>query len=131
MERREFINFLGGAAAAWPLAARAQSERIRRIGMLHGGAAADDPDAQIRIELFLQVLQQLGWTAGRNVQIDYRWGLGDAANIRKYAAELAAFAPDVILTSGSLDDGCAAAGDPRGADCVRECHRPGRGRLRR
>src|SRR5688572_17118313 len=101
MKRREFITLLGGAAA-WPLAAQAQQgERIRRIGMLHGGAAADDPDAQMRIEVLLQVLRQSGWIDGRNLQIDYRWGLGEAANIRKYATELAALAPDVILASGN------------------------------
>jgi putative ABC transport system substrate-binding protein len=102
MKRREFITLLGSAAAAWPLAARAQQgERMRRIGWLAGGAAADDPEWQARIAAFLQVLQQLGWTDGRNVRIDYRWGLGSADNIRKYAAELAALAPDVILASGT------------------------------
>jgi putative tryptophan/tyrosine transport system substrate-binding protein len=100
--RREFITLLGGAAAAWPLAARAQEqERVRRIGWLAGGAAADDPEWQARIAAFLQVLQQLGWTDGRNVRVEYRWGLGSADNIRKYATELAALAPDVILASGT------------------------------
>ena len=78
MKRREFITLLGGAAAAWPLAARAQqAERMRRIGVLMN-LAADDPEAQARIAAFLQGLQQLGWTDGRNVRIDYRWGAGDA-----------------------------------------------------
>ena len=88
---------------AWPLAARAQQgERVRRIGVLIGGAVdADDPDAKASIAAFLQVLQQLGWTDGRNVRIDYRWGAGNADNIRKYAAELVALAPDVILASGT------------------------------
>ena len=100
MRRREFIGLLGGATA-WPLAARAQQpERVRRIGVLMG-LAADDPDAQASIAAFLQGLQQLGWTDGRNVRIDIRWGAGDADNIRKYAAELVALAPDVILASGS------------------------------
>jgi putative ABC transport system substrate-binding protein len=102
MKRRDFITLIGGAAAAWPLAARAQQgERMRRIGVLGGGAALDDPDVQARMAAFLQVLAQLGWTDGRNVRIDYRSGLGDPDNIRKYAAELVALAPDVILTGGT------------------------------
>jgi putative ABC transport system substrate-binding protein len=101
VRRREFITLLG-SAAAWPLAARGQqADRVRRIGTLAGGIAADSPDGQANITAFLQQLQQLGWTDGRNVRIDYRWGLGDAANVRKYAAELAALAPDVILASGT------------------------------
>jgi phosphodiesterase/alkaline phosphatase D-like protein len=101
MRRREFITLLGGAAA-WPLAARAQqSEHMRRIGALAGGVAAGDPETVARSAAFLQGLAQLGWTEGRNVRIDYRWGLGNADNIRKYAAELAALAPDVILASGT------------------------------
>ena len=102
MKRREFMSLIGGAAAAWPLTARAQQgERVRRIGALAGGVAADDSDAQANFAAFLQVLQQLGWTDGRNLRIDYRWGLGNVDNIRKYAAELAALAPDVILASGT------------------------------
>ena len=78
MKRREFITLLGGAAAAWPLAARAQQpERVRRIGVLMT-TAADDAEAQARIAAFLQGLQQLGWTDGRNVRIDTRWAAGDA-----------------------------------------------------
>ena len=101
MRRREFITLLGGAAAAWPLAARAQqSERMRRIGVLMN-VAADDPEGQARFAAFLQGLQQLGWTDGRNVRIDTRWGAGDAERIRRYAAELVALAPDVILASAS------------------------------
>jgi putative ABC transport system substrate-binding protein len=99
MRRRQFITALGGAAA-WPLTARAQQpERIRRIGVLLP-AAADDQDFQTWVGAFLQALALLGWTLGRNVQIDIRWATTDAANIRKQAAELAALAPDVILTSG-------------------------------
>jgi putative ABC transport system substrate-binding protein len=102
MRRRKFITLLGGAVVAWPLAARAQQgERMRRIGVLIGGVAPDDPDAQANMAAFLQVLQQLAWTEGRNVRIDYRWGLGNADNIRKYAAELAALAPDAIFASGN------------------------------
>ena len=97
MRRREFITLLGGAAAAWPLAARAQQpERMRRIGVLMS-LAADDPEGQARLAAFLQGLQQLGWTDGRNVRIDTRWGAGDADRTRRYAAELVALAPDVIL----------------------------------
>jgi ABC-type uncharacterized transport system substrate-binding protein len=102
MRRREFITLLGGAAAAWPLAARGQQpERMRRIGVLTSGADADDPDGRARSAAFLQGLQQLGWTDGRNIRIDYRWGAGDADNMRKYAAELVSLVPDVILASGT------------------------------
>jgi putative ABC transport system substrate-binding protein len=100
MRRREFISLLGGAAAAWPLAARAQHpERVRRIGML-ASQAADDPESQARIAAFAQALQELGWTIDRNVKIEYRWGAGDAGRVRTYAAELVALAPDVIVTTG-------------------------------
>jgi len=95
--RREFITLLGGAAA-WPLAARAQQrERMRRIGVLMS-LAADSSEAARRLTAFVQALQQLGWTDGRNVQIEYRWGAGDPERIRKNAAELIALAPDVILS---------------------------------
>ena len=100
--RREFITLLGGAAAAWPLAARGQQgERVRRIGVLTAGPRPDDQDAQANIAAFVEGLQQLGWVDGRNVRIDYRWGLGQADTIRRQAAELAALAPDVILSSGT------------------------------
>ena len=100
MKRREFITLLGGAAATWPLAARAQQgERMRRIGVLMS-LAADDAEGQARLAAFLQGLQQLGWTDGRNVRIDYRWPAGDAERTRRYATELAALAPDVILAGG-------------------------------
>jgi putative tryptophan/tyrosine transport system substrate-binding protein len=99
--RRQFITLLGGAAAAWPVAARAQqAERVRRIGVLMN-LTADDPEASARITAFAQGLQQLGWTAGHNVRIDYRWGAVDADRSRKYAAELVALAPDVTLAVGS------------------------------
>jgi putative ABC transport system substrate-binding protein len=99
MKRREFITLLGGAAA-WPLAARAQpGERIRRVGVLMG-LAAEDAEAQDRIAAFVQALQQLGWTDGRNLQLEYRRGAGDTDLTRKYAAELVALAPDIILASG-------------------------------
>jgi len=100
MRRREFIAGLGGVAAL-PVVARAQPNQLRRIGVFTSGLAADDPDVQNRIAALLQELQRLGWTVGRNVQIDYRWGLSDAERTRKDAAELVALAPDVILTSGT------------------------------
>src|SRR5262245_57418598 len=93
IERRKFLATLGGAAA-WPLAARAQQrERVRRIGVLMN-LASDDAEGQARLAAFHHGLQQLGWTIGRNVQIDYRWGAGDADRIRKFAAELVALAPE-------------------------------------
>src|SRR6516162_1473547 len=96
--RRTFITLLGGAVA-WPLAARAQQdERMRRIGVLV--AVADDPEGQARVTAFVQALQELGWTVGRNVRIDIRWAAGDAERYRRYAAELVALAPDAILAGG-------------------------------
>ena len=101
MRRREFITLLGGAAAAWPLAVHAeQDDRMRRISVLVNGAAAD-LDAQANVAVFLKALQQLGWIDGRNVRFEYRWGAGSADNIRKYAAELVALAPDIILATGT------------------------------
>jgi putative ABC transport system substrate-binding protein len=99
MKRRDFLTLLSGAAA-WPLAARAEGERVRRIGVLvpHD---QDSPVGQARIAALLQELQRLGWT-GRNVRIDIRWAGADVENIRKHAAELAALAPDVILANGSV-----------------------------
>jgi putative ABC transport system substrate-binding protein len=100
LKRREVITLLGGAAAAWPLAARAQQgERMRRIGVLMN-LAADDPESQRRMTAFVQGLQQLGWTDGRNVRIETRWGAADVDRFRSYAAELVALAPDVILAVG-------------------------------
>jgi putative tryptophan/tyrosine transport system substrate-binding protein len=97
MKRREFITLFGGAAA-WPLAARAQQpERMRRVGALMN-TAADSADGQARFTAFAHGLQQLGWTDGRNARLDVRWAAGDPERIRRYAAELVALAPDVILT---------------------------------
>ena len=99
MRRREFITLLGGAAAAWPLAARAQQpERMRRIGVLVA-SAADDPQFQTWVGAFLQGLAQLGWTDGRNVRIDIRWATANADDLRRHAAELAALAPDVLVAA--------------------------------
>ena len=96
MKRREFITLLGGAAASWPLAARAQqAEQLRRIGVLMN-AAADDPQGQARVAAFRQVLQQQG-RSDRNVRIDTRWGENDVDRDRGYAAELVALAPDLSL----------------------------------
>jgi putative ABC transport system substrate-binding protein len=100
MKRRQFIALLGGAAAAWPLAVRAQqAEHVRRIGVLVS-IAPDDPEAQARVAAFIHELQQLGWADGRNLRIDIRWGAGDAERIRRYAAELVALAPNAILAVG-------------------------------
>ena len=137
LRRREFISLLGGAAAAWPLAARAQQvERIRRIGMLVP-ATTDDAEYQARIEAFLQALTLLGWTIGGNVRIDTRWAGANAAEIRRHAEELASLAPDVILAHGSgpvrallqvtrtVPIVFPVAGDPVGAGLVDSLARPG------
>jgi putative tryptophan/tyrosine transport system substrate-binding protein len=139
MRRRKFITLTGGAAAALlhPPAARAQQpEQIRRIGVLLG-IAPDDPDAQTRYAAFLQRLQQLGWIEGRNLRIDTRWAAGNAADTRKYAAELVALAPDVIVSIGSASVGpllqathtvpivFAIVIDPVGAGFVDNLSRPG------
>jgi putative ABC transport system substrate-binding protein len=136
MKRREFIALLGGATA-WPLGARAQQpDRVRRIGVLMN-IAADDPDSPIRLAALLQGLQQLGWTVGQNIQIDYRWGGGSAELMRKYAVELVALAPDVILAHSSAAVAplleatrtvpivFAVVADPVGAGYVESLARPG------
>src|SRR5262245_9876335 len=128
MRRREFITLLGGAAAAWPLAARArQPERMRRIAVLMA-MTADDPESAPRSASFAQGLQQSGWTIGQNVRVDYPWGGSTADNMRKYAAELVALAPDVILAHSSAAV-APLLQDP--SDRVHDCRRPGRRRLRR
>jgi putative ABC transport system substrate-binding protein len=136
VRRRDFISLLGVAAATWPLAARAQqSERMRRIGVL-AGPAADDQDNKVRLAAFRQRLQQLGWTDGHNIRIDYRFAAANLENYRKYAAELVALAPDVILaTGGSLAHMLQAtrtvpivfaiAPDPVGSGQVESLSRPG------
>ena len=134
--RRELLAALGGAAA-WPLAARAQQpEQMRRVGVLMS-LAADDAEGKARLAAFLDGLQQLGWIDGRNVRIDARWGAGDADRTRRYAAELVALAPDVILATGSppvaaLQQATRSAaivfadvGDPVGQGFVETLARPG------
>jgi DNA-binding LacI/PurR family transcriptional regulator len=110
IRRREFIVTLGGAAA-WPLAALAQQpERMRRIGVLMS-RAADDPQAQGRLAAFQQALQQLGWSDGRNVRIDIRWGENDADRARRYAQELVALAPDIFLADATVSVTALSATD--------------------
>jgi putative ABC transport system substrate-binding protein len=136
MKRREFITLVGGAAA-WPLAARAQQPgRMRRIGVL-SPYPADDTEGHARLTAFAQALQQLGWTVGQNVRIDYRWGPGNAETMRKYATELVALAPDVILAnttaalaplleaSRTVPIVFAAVADPVAAGFVESLARPG------
>jgi putative ABC transport system substrate-binding protein len=136
-KRREIITLFGCAAIAWPLAARAQQpERARRIGVLMT-QAADDPDGQARVAAFLQGLRELGWIEGRNVRLDYRWGGGDVARIRRDAVELVALTPDVILASGGQVMGplqeatrtvpivFTQTADPVGAGFVASLARPG------
>jgi putative tryptophan/tyrosine transport system substrate-binding protein len=102
MRRREFIAFLGGAAVAWPITARAQQpERVRRIGVLQA-SNGNDPEWQRRTAVFVQDLQKLGWREGANLVIDYRWAGDNSERIRLYAAELVGLKPDVIWTSGGL-----------------------------
>jgi ABC-type uncharacterized transport system substrate-binding protein len=136
MRRREFVMLLG-VAAAWPRAANAQQhEGMRRIGMLTG-IAGEDVQTKARIAAFLQELQKLGWTEGRNVRMDIRAGAGNLATIRKYAAELVALAPDVIVVSGATPVTLlleathkvpivfAVVVDPMGAGFVNKLSRPG------
>ena len=137
MTRREFITVVGGTAAAWPLAARAQQrERMRRIGVLTN-LSSDDPAQQSRVLAFAQTLAQWGWTEGRNVRIDIRWGATDPERVRRYVAETVALAPDVILAVGSAATGgllqatsavpivFVLVADPVGAGFVETLSRPG------
>src|SRR5262245_93463 len=134
MRRREFISLVGGAAAAWPLAVRAQqTERVRRIGVLAGGTAT----GRTEFAAFQQALEQLGWSEGRNLRIEYRWGAGNPANTRKHVEELVALAPDVILVAGAsplapllqatrdLPIVFVSVVDPVGAGFVASVSRPG------
>ena len=137
MQRRDFIKVIASSAVAWPLAARAQQrERVRRVGILTP-FPADDAEGQERLTAFAQALQQAGWTPGQNLRLDYRWGNGTAETMRKYAAELAALAPDVILASSSTSVSAllqvthtvpivfAAVADPVGAGYVESLAQPG------
>ena len=137
MRRREFILALGGAAAAWPLAARAQQgQRLRRVGMLMT-RNEDDPEEQARLAAFLQGLRERGWSDGRNLRIDIRWSAGDADRRRRFAAELVALAPNVILADTSSPTAAlqqqtqtvpivfAGVIDPVGAGFVESLARPG------
>ena len=129
--RREFITLIGGAAAAWPLAARAQpSDRMRHIGVLMN-TGPDDPEGKARNVAFEGALQELGWTDGRNVRIDYRWGAGDADRIRRYAVELVSLSPRRHPDRWQRDRGAVASGNPHRADRVRTGPRSGRRWLRR
>jgi putative tryptophan/tyrosine transport system substrate-binding protein len=136
MKRREFTSLIGGAAA-WPFAARAQQGgRMRRIGMLVN-RAEDDPEAQANVAGFVQTLQSLGWNRDRNVQIDIRWGAADPTSSRRYAAEMVALSPDVILTGASAATAAMQeatrtlpivfvnVSDPVGAGYVASLARPG------
>ena len=136
MRRREFIALLGSAAASWPITARAQQrERLRRVAILVG-TAQDAPGAQDRVTAFLEALEQLGWTDGRNVQIVTRWTGGAEAATRKYAEEIVALAPDVILATGAgaelmlkatrtIPVVFAVVPDPMGSGFVQSLSRPG------
>jgi len=137
MKRREFITLLGGAAFGWPLAARAQQrERMRRVAVLMS-VGADDAEGQSRVTAFAQGLQELGWSEGRNLRVEYRWAAGNADNIRKHAAELVAIKPDVIVGTGTPTVTSLAqatrtvpvvfvqVADPVGAGLVENLARPG------
>ena len=136
MRRRDFIKVIAGSAAAWPLGVRAQqSEPMRRIGILMN-RAANNAEGQARLAAFRQALEQLGWSEGRNMRIDIRWGEDQIDLERKYAAELVALAPDVILASGTMSVAAlqalsrtlpivfAAVADPVGAGLVESMARP-------
>ena len=138
MRRRDFIRGLGGAAATWPLAVRAQQdERVRRIGVLVA-SPADDAESQARVAAFKEGLAQLGWTEGRNVRIDTRWATTNADDLRKHAAELAASTPDVLVGASGTTTAAALLQatrtvpivfaivvDPVGAGFVASLARPG------
>jgi putative ABC transport system substrate-binding protein len=136
MIRRKFITLLGGAAMVWPLAARAQHERMHRVAMVTAGSDENDPDAQANRLAFVHAMQQLGWVEGRNLRIDYFWGRGQPEAVRQHATNLAALAPDVVVSSGTTSLGfLLRAGplpivfvnvaDPVGSGFVDSLSRPG------
>src|SRR5262249_61175878 len=100
MTRREFITLLGGAAAAWPLAGHAEQSGMRRIGVLMG-SAENDSEAQAWVAAFREALQKLGWTEGRNIRIDTRWASADVEAMQRFARELVALQPDLILSQST------------------------------
>src|SRR5262245_48363763 len=137
MKRRAFITLLGGAAAAWPIATRAQqSERMRRIGALMAYPESD-PEGPVRIAAFQEELQRLGWTEGRNTRIDIRWGAVDPQSSQRLAHELAALQPDLILSQDTPTTAAllqqtrtipivfAVVADPVGSGFVGSLARPG------
>jgi len=136
MRRRDFITLLGGAAAAWPLAVRAQQAAMRRIGVLMN-LSADDPESFARVSAFVQGLQELGWTDGRNVHIEIRWGAGNPELFRRYSIELVAHNPEVILAAAgavvpplleatrSIPIVFTQTPDPVGAGYISSLARPG------
>jgi putative ABC transport system substrate-binding protein len=137
MRRREFVGLVGGAAT-WPLAARAQQqERVRRVGVLLGGTASETSDARDNIAPLLEVLNQLGWTEGRNIRVESRWAAGSVDNIGKYIGELIALTPDVIVVTGvavlapllqitrTVPIVFAFVADPVGAGLIDSLSRPG------
>jgi len=137
MRRREFITLLGGSMVKWPCAVRTQPvERVRRIGVL-SALAADDPQGKAVIAVFMQGLQQVGWNDGRNLKTEFRWGAGNADDMRKFAAELVSLAPDVMVATGGASVGpllqatkiipivFANVPDPVGSGFVESLSRPG------
>ena len=128
MRRRRFITLIGGTAAMWPLAARAQQpDRIRRIGVF-SGAAEDDQDNKARIAVFVKELQQLGWSDGRNLRIDYRFAAGNSENFPKYATELVALGARRHSDQWRCS-GVNAPSHPHGANRICVCRRSGRRRF--
>ena len=136
MRRRQFISFLG-SAAAWPVAVRAlKGERMRRIGIL-AGLPENDPEAQARVAAFVQRLDELGWTRGRNIHVDIRWGGGLSEDLRRFAGELARLNPDLLMATGGASLGplveatqtvpivFAHVPDPLGAGFIDSLSRPG------
>jgi putative ABC transport system substrate-binding protein len=136
MRRRDFIALLGGAAAAWPLVARAQSDGRRRVGVLMN-VGESDAQGRARLDAFVQRLKELGWSEGRNLRLDVRWGAGDAELFRRYANELLVLAPDVIVANASVTVAAlqqvtrqvpivfAGVIDPVGGGFVKSLARPG------